>query len=182
MKTRGTATDKLADVIQALELVHKTGYLFVQDDTPGNVAEEGMIIFHDGQVIDASVGRLRGADAFKKLVAWTTCHFVFENTPEVPTVLPSSHTTLPIRAPRYEYDITSLVPYRAPQSRGFLPAFHHSGLSRIHQRVFMLIDGKRSIQEVMRLTGRPPQEILVLLADLEDAGLIRQNGADPRSL
>lgn len=77
MKTRGTATDKLVDVIQALQLVRKTGLLTAQRDAD-DIAEVGMIAFRDGQVIDASVGQMRGADAFKKLVMWTRCHFVFE--------------------------------------------------------------------------------------------------------
>src|SRR5450631_2993053 len=86
MKTRGTATDKLADVIQALQLVRKTGLLTVQRDATEGISEEGKIAFRDGQVVDAAVGQLRGADAFKKLVMWTRCHFVFEPvSPTLPT-------------------------------------------------------------------------------------------------
>src|SRR5450432_349574 len=92
MKTRGTATDKLADVIQALQLVRKTGLLTVQRDATEGMSEEGKIAFRDGQVVDAVAGQLRGADAFKKLVMWTRCHFVFEPvapTPPSPIALPS---------------------------------------------------------------------------------------------
>src|SRR5450432_655399 len=91
MKTRGTATDKLADVIQALQLVRKSGRLTAQRDVSDGIAEIGIIVFREGQVIDASVGQLKGADAFKKLVVWTRCHFLFEPAPSAsPPVAPST--------------------------------------------------------------------------------------------
>jgi hypothetical protein len=183
MKTRGTATDKLADVIQALQLVRKTGLLTAQRDAPGSISEEGKIAFRDGQVVDAIVGQLRGADAFKKLVMWTRCHFVFE--PVAPT-LPPPVALLPSRAGNKgtewrntqessgEYLSVNVVPYRSQYVRGGLPDFQRLGLSRIHRQLFLLIDGKRSTQELSFLLRRHPQEALALLADLESAGLIHQ--------
>lgn len=55
-----------------------------------------------------------------------------------------------------------------------MPDFQRLGLSRAHRQLFLLIDGRRSAQELTRLIGRHPQEVLAILADLENAGLIRQ--------
>src|SRR5207248_5266370 len=48
------------------------------------------------------------------------------------------------------------------------------GLSRAHRRLFLLIDGYRTIPELVRLMGRGEDEIKALLRDLEGADLIRQ--------
>jgi hypothetical protein len=183
MKTRGTATDKLADVIQALQLVRKTGLLTVQRDATEGMSEEGKIAFRDGQVVDAVAGQLRGADAFKKLVMWTRCHFVFEPvapTPPSPIALPSPRAGNKgaewrnTQESSGEYLSVNVVPYRSQYVRGALPDFQRLGLSRIHRQLFLLIDGKRSTQELSLLLRRHPQEALALLADLESAGLIHQ--------
>lgn len=181
MKTRGTATDKLADVIQALQLVRKTGLLTVQRDATGGMSEEGKIAFRDGQVVDAGVGQLRGADAFKKLVMWTRCHFVFESFPSTPpplVALPPPRTENNGTQRRQEntgaYLSVGVVPYRSQYVQGVLPDFQRFGLMRIHRQLFLLIDGRRSIQELSPLLRRHPQEVQALLADLESVGLIHQ--------
>jgi len=46
------------------------------------------------------------------------------------------------------------------------------GLSRAHRRLFLLIDGKRSIDELAPLIGRTPDEVSELLRDLEHASVI----------
>ena len=155
----------------------------MQRDATEGISEEGKIAFRDGQVVDAIAGQLRGADAFKKLVMWTRCHFVFE------PVSPTSPTPVALPAPRTEnkgtqwrntqessgeYLSVNIVPYRSQYVQGALPDFQRLGLSRIHRQLFLLIDGKRSTQELSFLLRRHPQETVALLADLESVGLIHQ--------
>jgi hypothetical protein len=47
------------------------------------------------------------------------------------------------------------------------------GFTRTHRRLFLLIDGNRSIAELADLLRRTPQEVLFLLSDLEQAGFIQ---------
>jgi hypothetical protein len=185
MKIRGTATDRLNDVIQSLQLVRRSGLLTVERDGPGNSSELGTIVFREGRVIDANVGQLRGADAFRVLSSWTTCRFLFEASPS-PSI---SSSTAPLPAIRPNYQMTGrryeespanvsrfpvVVPYRSQYMQGSVPDFQQAGLSRIHRQLFLLIDGKRSSQEMARIMGRQPQEVLAMLADLERAGFIGQ--------
>lgn len=181
MKIRGTPTDSLSDVIQSLQLIHKSGLLTVERDGPGNSSELGRITFRDGQIVAADVGQLKGLEAFRKLSAWHTCHFIFE-----PGLPPSAPPTLPPQAgqnslvPEQRYSSASLnaapqmsiVPYRFQTAQNIVPDFQRFGLSRIHRQLFLLVDGNRSSQELARLIGRSPQEILALLADLEHTGFI----------
>lgn len=180
MKIRGTPTDSLADVIQSLQLIHKSGLLTVERDGPGNSSELGRITFRDGQIVAADVGQLKGLEAFRNLSSWHTCHFIFESAP------PSVPATLPPKAGQnslvseQRYSNASLnaapqmyiVPYRFQTAQNIVPDFQRFGLSRIHRQLFLLIDGNRSTQELARLIGRSPQEILALLADLEHTGFI----------
>lgn len=66
------------------------------------------------------------------------------------------------------------VPYRIREVNEVLPAFASMGLSRLHRHLFLLIDGRRSLSELVQVLGRQPGEVYMLLADLERAGFIRQ--------
>ena len=65
------------------------------------------------------------------------------------------------------------VPSRARQAEEVLPYFNNLGLTRTHRQLFLLIDGKRNVQDLMRLMRQQSDEISALLADLERANLIR---------
>jgi hypothetical protein len=182
MKMRGTATDKLADVIQMLLFVHKTGVLTVQRENSNYALEEGSLFLRDGQIADAVIENLHGADALKKLSTWTKCYFVFQALPQStssPFAPPTSaHSEqilerqtgplLPATAS------SSVIPCRTDQFQRSLPDFERLGVSRLHRQLFLLADGQRSIEALAKLLGRHPQEVLLLLSDLENLRLLRR--------
>ena len=184
MKIRGTPTDSLADVIQSLQLIHKSGLLTVERGGPGNASELGRIAFRDGQIQAADLGTLKGSEALKRLMSWQTCHFLFEpiastasstGAHPIPRIAEQKSQATERRSrelPLNEYSPTSIIPYRAQHMLNVIPDFQRLGLSRMHRQLFMLIDGKRSPQELARLIGRSPQEVLGLLSDLERFSLI----------
>ncbi len=53
------------------------------------------------------------------------------------------------------------------------------GLSRTHRHLLLLIDGQRSILELVRLIGRSEQEVASFLHDLEQATVIQIPGTPP---
>ena len=183
MRIRGTPTDSLSDVIQSLQLVRKSGILTVERDGPGNFSELGTITFRDGQPVAAEIGPVQGAEALRRLVNWGACRFVFEAAPPIafsPSAPPNSGPLSSGGVRRYqdtsnslrEYSPSYIVPYRAPHMERIVPDFQRLGLSRLHRQLFLLIDGRRSSQELARLIGRHSQEVLLLLADLERLNLI----------
>lgn len=189
MKARGTATDRLADVVQVLQIAHKTGLLTVSRDRPDNTLEQGTIKLHNGQIVEANLDMLRGAEAFNRLMTWRTCYFVFQaldsNTGPLATPTTGPLTPVPIplqngtgygreREPPLAFSNIHSVPLRLREANEVLPYFQNLGLSRAHRQLFLLIDGRRNVQELMRLTGHRPDEINILLADLERANLVRQ--------
>jgi Domain of unknown function (DUF4388) len=73
---RETTTNNLADVIQVIQIGHRTGTLTVERGET-NAFEEGMIVFVNGQIIDAKCGQQNGPVALGWLTTWTTCRFSF---------------------------------------------------------------------------------------------------------
>ncbi|HVB26016.1 MAG TPA: DUF4388 domain-containing protein [Ktedonobacteraceae bacterium] len=65
------------------------------------------------------------------------------------------------------------APFRTRQIDSALRAIENMGLSRTHRRLLLLIDGQRSIPELVRLMGRSEQEVASLLHDLEQATVIQ---------
>lgn len=76
------------------------------------------------------------------------------------------HTPLPASA-------IPAAPFRTRQIDSALRAIENMGLSRTHRRLLLLIDGQRSIPELVRLMGRSEQEVASLLHDLEQATVIQ---------
>jgi len=77
----------------------------------------------------------------------------------------------------FQTPIPSPSMQRIPQRRSMnneqsLRQLQQQRLSRLHRQVFLLVDNRRTPQELGRLTSRRLDEIYVLLTDLERAGLI----------
>jgi len=198
---RGTVTDRLLNVIQVLQLGKKTGNLLVERGE-GMKLEDGEIIFSNGQVIQAQGGRLQGQEALSWLSTWSTCRFIFVPETKAATTrplgssqltsLPAARSTitqplkdtqphLPVASStRQELDwieqkspATQPGPHRTCAAEDAFRLLDRAGLSRSHRHLFLLVDGHRTIVELVRLTGRPPEEVQRLLHDLEDIGVIR---------
>jgi hypothetical protein len=207
-----TETDRLANVIQVLQLGQKTGRLVVERNE-GPLFEQGIITFLNGQVIQASVNQQQGPDVLAWLKSWGACRFTF--TPEqrsgttgrMPVTQPPTPTrggsgyyratnghsqatpsTGPMHPPQDAYTRTTghlgsagqrvptawlATPYRTRHIEDGMHLIEHMGLSRTHRRLFLLIDGGRTVKELIRLMAHDPQDVLRLLQDLERAGVIQ---------
>jgi hypothetical protein len=67
----------------------------------------------------------------------------------------------------------SVAPYPTQHLDAALRLIEQYGLSRVHKQLFYLVDGRRSIVDLVRLTGKRGSEIYKLLGDLERAYVIR---------
>lgn len=203
-----TETDRLANVIQVLQLGQKTGRLVVERNE-GSTLEQGIITFVNGQIIQASVNQQQGPDALNWLRSWGHCRFTFlleqqkGMTGPMQTISPQTlaqrngfhqRNGSPLRPssptnPLYSQQLTNrttgklgeqrtptawlTTPYRTRHIEEGMRLIEHMGLSRIHRRLFLLIDGRRTVKELIRLMTHEPTEVLRLLQDLERAGVIQ---------
>lgn len=181
MYQRGTSTNRLADVIQVVQLTHKTGLLSIERGEINSTLEEGEITFVNGQITDAHSGQHSGIAAVNWLRTWGACRFTFR--PLTSYVPPPPSSPLPrltpdIPAPRNGHfpppTQVNIVPRRTREVAEILPVFEFMGLTRSHRRIFLLIDGQRTVMELIHLLGGRADEVYAWLADLEEAGLIRQ--------
>src|SRR5689334_11176287 len=89
-----TLTDRLANVIQVIQLGRKTGILTVERSTGGSL-EHGTVQFVNGLMTQASAHQLNGLPAFQWLNTWGACHFTFtpsdlgDTTTKLPSVRPA---------------------------------------------------------------------------------------------
>jgi Domain of unknown function (DUF4388) len=203
---RETATDRLSNVIQVIQLGRKSGLLTVERGT-GITFEEGTITFTRGEAIEAHLGKYAGMEAFNWLNSWGPCLFAFiptasiemTSTARITTTGKLSDTTARLTAQKSvargllkpaiygnegggvnhlrEHSptkpLTWTVPNRTRQIEEALNLIDQLGFSRAHRRLFLLIDGFRNTQELVRLSGRGQNEVRQLLNDLEQAGLIQ---------
>ncbi|GCF09938.1 DUF4388 domain-containing protein [Dictyobacter arantiisoli] len=97
---RETTTNNLADVIQVIQIGHRSGTLTVERGE-GNAYEEGEIVFANGQIVNAQTGTQSGPVALGWLTTWTNCRFAFNvessTTTPRPPFQPSGHSPLSTR-------------------------------------------------------------------------------------
>jgi len=197
----GLLTDRLVSVISSIQRGRRSGVLTAQRGE-GIALEEGVIVFVNGQITEARVGRQKGAAARNWLSTWGSCRFLFVPTSSEagvrvsPPSLPAQgHTASPPtpmpsslkgqegpegageREGIGERGRTNTPASRAPYPTQHLDAalrlIEQQGLSRVHRQLFYLIDGRRSIVDLVRLTGKRESDLSQLLADLERAHVIR---------
>ena len=187
---RGATTDQLANLIEILQMGRKTGTLTVVRGENTHI-EEGVVTFVNGQITEAYTGRLKGQAALKVLMStWGVCRFTFvapgggQATAPLPSVQkgvqfstaretnPRLPTTTPL-GQRHEYvtqneptEASLATPYRTVPVDEALRLLDAAKLSRTHRRLLMLIDGRRTVEELVRLLGRRHDEVQKLLRDL----------------
>jgi hypothetical protein len=187
---RGTTTDRLANIIQVLQLGRKTGHLTVERGE-GAAREQGEILFVHGQVIEARAGQFYGQQALSRLNVWGACRFMFypsmpdRVTGSLPALAPTAngtnpqlHTPAPLsqdsgwRQTTGQLERAFPVPRRKRRADEALQLLDEAGFSRLHRRLFLLVDGHRTMVELVRLMGRGQDEVQRLLSDLIRVGLV----------
>lgn len=88
-----------------------------------------------------------------------------------PQTRPLSPLSSPISAQEHLNSKRNKVPQPSRSFSTALQLIEFMGFSRAHRRLFLLIDGNRSIDELARLMGRTPEDVSELLRNLEDANL-----------
>jgi len=67
----------------------------------------------------------------------------------------------------------TIIPHTTRPLSEALRGIEQRGLSRIHKHVFLLVDGRRSVKELVHLSGKNQDEVYGLLSDLVRIGVIR---------
>jgi len=199
---RGTVTDRLLNVIQVLQLGKKTGHLTVERDegkgqekgeiifVQGQVTQAygGNLRGQEALNWLSTWGACRfifvpvAPEKMTSPLASQSFGPSARTTQSLQDTNPRLATTVPSTYQRPEGTSTTdqlarsspgfAVPRRTRPVNVALPLLEQERLSRAHRQLFLLIDGNRTIVELVRLTGRSPEEVQRLLRELEHTGVI----------
>jgi hypothetical protein len=151
-----------------------SGLLRAECATDGLFLAKGEIYLLDGQPIYARTDKLSGLNALKHMLTWRTIRFsLISDAPGPPANLPpriripAPMPALPSRLPARS-EIELLVPQRTSslQFALSLPLTHHQRL------IYFLIDGQRTIADLVRCSNKAIMEVEAILRELHHMGLI----------
>lgn len=212
-------TERLVGIIHSIKLEQKSGVLTARRGEDG-MLEEGTVVFVNGRMTQASVGRRSGSAALNWLCTWGHCRYIFlpstaeaaqpdsslsafpdgheltatnhlmgtQRGPDTGPVNELSTLSLPVTPPPQAYVVKSgaesrvapakyrIVPRSIKPLQEVLRLIDQRRLSRSHRQLFLLINGQRTLEELMHLVGKDQFEIHALLRDLEDLGVIYVGG------
>ena len=192
--------ENLDDVLEVARLRKQSGMLTLEH-TQGGRVEEGEVFLQAGQPIYARVGHLVGQDALNWLLRWRNIYFSIgteESTPPVGTPSNGKDNTA-IPAPLQQHSPpagdgsvgpvsgrvrgarsgstpgNSYAPgieWLVPQKRGVEREVLSLPLTRRQRFIYFLVDGRRTVSDLSRCTGKNIQEIELILNELREQGLV----------
>lgn len=169
-------TDRLVGIIANIKIERKSGQLRVRRGE-GLTTEEGILTFIQGQVTQASVGRRSGTDALNWLCTWGRARYTFtspgsdEGSAFSALSNSAARGNTQVNTDRLETEplpeMQREVPRVCTQFAEASIRIERAGLSRSHRRLYLLIDGHRSVHDLEPLIGRKSEEVRSMLQDLE---------------
>ena len=171
----GRVTDMpVVDVIQTIEISRKSGVI----NFTGERGRQAAIYFRDGRVIDAEAGTLQGEDAVYRLLTWNEGEFeVMFRTVRRREVITASSQGLLMEGMRRLDEWSRLLEQLPPLSHRFEVDSHElstrlGDIPDDNNRILRLIDGKRSLIEVVDASDFGDLECLQVVARLYFEGLL----------
>jgi hypothetical protein len=174
MSLQGSLSElPLPDVIQLVSVSGKTGAFEIQREH-----ENGRIYLRDGQIVDASVGDLRGDHAVYEMAIWSQGTFLFKPGEECDEVtIHLSNAALMMEAAR-RLDEWRVLSRKIP-SLGLVPYFttREKGTDQVtlspHEWILVTrIDGVLSIEEIANELKWAPFDVSKLLFGMITKGLV----------
>jgi hypothetical protein len=193
---RAITAESVMSLLELVRVQRQSGRLLVGQYTGGRL-QEGEIHLQDGQPVYARLGLFSGQDALDRLFSWRNVRFTFvpgdaRNASTLPApaldtggrvaFLPNRQTGehSPIRAPATQPPASQAgsdapVPGMerlTPQKRDTARDVMSLPLTRPQRYVYFMVDGRRTIADISRCTGKTIQEIDHILGELQAQGLV----------
>jgi hypothetical protein len=193
--------ESLSEVLELARTRQLNGMMTIEHKQGGRV-EEGEVFFQTGQPINARVGRLIGQDALNWLVKWSNVTYTIgtdessqsvtktsannrNNAPSttsptpayIPPGLPSTRPVITQvqvngRGSLLSNTSTPGIEWLVPQKRGIEREVLALPLTRRQRFIYFLVDGRRTVADLARCTGKNTQEIELILSELQERGLV----------
>ncbi len=151
--TKGNA-ERLDSVLELARARRQNGMITIEH-TQGGRVEEGEVFFQTGQPINARVGHLVGQDALNWLMKWRNITYTIGTEESLQSVAS-----------------TPGIEWLVPQKRGIEREVLALPLTRRQRFIYFLVDGRRTVADLARCTGKNTQEIELILSELREQGLV----------
>ena len=192
--------ENLRDILELARSRQLNGIMIIEHKQAGKF-EEGEVFFQTGQPVQARIGRLVGQDALNWIMRWQNLTYsigtdealqsiaisnvnnrnIASSTPVPTYVSPNGlSSTRPVAAQAQVNEKSSLldntsipgIEWLVPQKRGIEREVLALPLTRRQRFIYFLVDGRRTIADLARCTGKNTQEIELILSELQEQGLI----------
>ncbi len=146
--------ERLDGVLELARARRQNGMMTIEH-TQGGRVEEGEVFFQTGQPINARVGHLVGQDALNWLMKWRNITYTIGTEESLQSV-----------------SSTPGIEWLVPQKRGIEREVLALPLTRRQRFIYFLVDGRRTVADLARCTGKNTQEIELILSELREQGLV----------
>ena len=146
--------ERLDGVLELARARRQNGMMTIEH-TQGGRVEEGEVFFQTGQPINARVGHLVGQDALNWLMKWRNITYTIGTDESLQSVAS-----------------TTGIEWLVPQKRGIEREVLALPLTRRQRFIYFLVDGRRTVADLARCTGKNTQEIELILSELREQGLV----------
>ena len=146
--------ERLDRVLELARARRQNGMMTIEH-TQGGGVEEGEVFFQTGQPINARVGHLVGQDALNWLMKWRNITYTIGTEESLQSVAS-----------------TPGIEWLVPQKRGIEREVLALPLTRRQRFIYFLVDGRRTVADLARCTGKNTQEIELILSELREQGLV----------
>ncbi len=146
--------ERLDGVLELARARRQNGMMTIEH-TQGGRVEEGEVFFQTGQPINARVGHLVGQDALNWLMKWRNITYTIGTDESLQSVAS-----------------TPGIEWLVPQKRGIEREVLALPLTRRQRFIYFLVDGRRTVADLARCTGKNTQEIELILSELREQGLV----------
>ncbi|MGH2497501.1 MAG: DUF4388 domain-containing protein [Ktedonobacteraceae bacterium] len=183
---RAMTAESVSSVLDLARVRRQNGRLRIEQISGGRM-QEGEIYLQAGQPVFVRLGQFSGQEALNRILSWRNVQFTLqlEETGTAPMVLPTGATPTPFPAPPESGHeratggdlarVSSSVPgleWLTPQKRDVGRDVLSLPLTRRQRFIYFLVDGKRTMSDLSRCTGKNIQEIELILKELQAQGLV----------
>ncbi|TMD59398.1 MAG: DUF4388 domain-containing protein [Chloroflexi bacterium] len=176
---RAMMANSVSNMLESARLRRQSGRLSIEQANNGRI-QEGEIHLQAGQPVYARLGQIVGQEALTRLLLWRNVQFTFHL--DTPAAAPSAGAyPLPAQSSSEQSNgsgssrvspsspgIEWLVPQKRDTERDVLSL----PLTRRQRFIYFLVDGRRSLSDLSRCTGKTIQEIELILSELQAQGLV----------
>ncbi|GAC1568249.1 MAG: hypothetical protein NVS3B14_16840 [Ktedonobacteraceae bacterium] len=185
---RAITAENVGNVLELARIRRQSGRLSIEQYLDGRI-QDGEIYLQAGQPVFVRLGPVVGQEALSRLLSWHNVQFKFQldepGTAPIGLAGHDSHGTAPFPAQSGtgrarttgddSFNASSNAPgieWLAPQKRDEGRDVLSLPLTRRQRFIYFLVDGRRTLSDLSRCTGKNIQEIELTLRELQAQGLV----------